>query len=232
MTRFPAPRTVHNAEALAWLAAHPAPPRTSVVTSLPDVSEVAHLDFAGWRAWFIEAARRVIEWVPEDGLAIFFQSDVRHEGAWVDKGYLVMRAAEAVGASIVWHKIVCRKPPGTIVLGRAGYSHMICVSQTPRPTPARPGPEVIADAGYKPWSRAMGETACEVACRFLRDETATRLVVDPFCGKGSVLAVANRFGFEALGVDLSVARCRAARKQRLVPGRSTDQADARQDGGA
>jgi len=211
----PARRTVHHAEALTWLATHPAARGTSIVTSLPDVSEVPGLGFDGWRSWFIDAARHVIRWLPEDGVAVFFQSDIRREGTWIDKGYLVQRAGEDVGASLLWHKIVCRKPPGTIAVGRASYSHMLCFAPQPRPTPQRPGPDVLGDAGFMPWNRAMGETACRVACRFLKEETATRLVVDPFCGQGSVLAVANAFGFEAVGVDLSTRRCRAARKQTL-----------------
>ena len=63
----------------------------------------------------------------------------------------------------------------------------------------------------------MGETACRVACRFLRDETSTKTIVDPFCGEGSVLAVANALGFAALGIDLSAKRCKAARQQTLDP---------------
>jgi hypothetical protein len=209
-------RTIVHGEALAWLAANPAAegaPVTSVVTSLPDVSEVPQLGFDAWRAWFVDAARRVVAWVPEDGVAIFFQSDVRHEGAWVDKGYLVMRAAEDTGAALLWHKIVCRKPPGTIAHGRASYSHMLCFTRGPVPKATRhPGPDVLPDAGFMPWSRAMGEGACRVACRYLREETRTRRVVDPFCGSGTALAVANAMGFEALGVDASARRCKAARK--------------------
>lgn len=208
---FPAVRTIVKAEALAWLKEHPAPANTSVVTSLPDVSEMSSLGgFAPWRAWFIEAAVTVIRWVPQDGVAIFYQSDVRHEGAWVDKGYLILRAAEDCEAPLVWHKIVCRGKPGTIAQGRPSYSHMICVSRERRPTPVRPGPDVIPDAGPMSWPRAMGEMACRVACRFLREETATRIVVDPFCGRGSALAMANAFGFAAIGVDLSAKRCRDA----------------------
>ena len=206
-------RTVVNAEAMQWLAANPAEPLTSVITSLPDLSELQELGFEGWRSWFIETARSVIRWVPADGVAIFFQSDVRHKGAWIDKGFLVMSAAHEEKAAIVWHKIVCRKPPGSTALGRASYSHMICVARTHRDAPQRPGPDVIPDAGFMPWPRAMGATACRVACRFLREETPTQIVVDPFCGQGSVLAVANAHGFAAVGIDLSPRRCRAALKQ-------------------
>jgi hypothetical protein len=205
-------RIVVQAEALAWLRAHPAKEGTSVVTSLPDASEIGELDFDGWRAWFVDAAREVIRWVPERGVSIFFQSDVRRGGAWVDKGYLVARAAEDEAAPFLWHKIVCRKPPGTSSLGRPTYSHMIAVSRSAPPSAARSGPDVLPDAGFMPWSRAMGVEACQVACRFLRTETATHTIVDPFCGRGTVLAVAHEMGFDTVGIDVSAKRCRAARR--------------------
>lgn len=204
-------RRIVQGEALAWLADNASEPGMSVVTSLPDVCELPGQDLGKWRAWFLEAARAVIRWVPDDGVAIFFQSDIRFKGVWIDKGYLVQRAAEGENASLVWHKIVCRHPPGTVSLGRPSYSHMLCLSRTPRSAGARPGPDVLPDAGLMTWSRAMGMTACRVACQFLRDETATRIVVDPFCGRGTALAVANSMGFGALGVELSPKRCRSAR---------------------
>lgn len=204
-------RNVVCAEALRWLAEHPAAPHTSVVTSLPDVSEVPHMGFEGWRTWFVEAAERVIGWLPEGGVAIFYQSDVIHCGAWIDKGYLIQRATERAEATLAWHAIVCRKPAGTIARGRATYSHMLCVRREARSEPANRGPDVLASAGTMPWSKAMGVEACRAACRYLRNDTTTRIVADPFCGRGTVLAVANDMGFEALGVDISIKRCRAAR---------------------
>jgi hypothetical protein len=112
---------------------------------------------------------------------------------------------------MLWHKIVCRKSPGTVALGRPSYSHMIAVARGARERPKKPGPDVLPDAGFMPWSRAMGVEACRVACDYLRNETATRTVVDPFCGRGTVLAVANEKGFDAIGIDVSGKRCRAAR---------------------
>ncbi len=204
-------REVVQADALSWMDAHAAAEGASVITSLPDVSELSHLDVDAWRVWFVEVVRRVIRWVPEAGVAIFYQSDIRSGGAWIDKGYLVMRGAEEERAHVVWHKIVCRRPPGTIALGRPSYSHMICVSRGPHRPVRSPGPDVLPDAGYMPWSKAMGALACRVACRFVRDDVGSRTVVDPFCGRGTVLAVANAMGLDAIGVDIGAKRCRAAR---------------------
>lgn len=205
------------------MAANPAASDASVITSLPDVSELP-LDLDQWRAWFIEAARSVIRWIPSSSVAIFYQSDIRKGGAWIDKSYLVMRAVEQEGAIVHWHKIACRRPPGTIALGRPSYSHMLCVTREQgRDAPRKPGPDVLPEAGFAPWSRGMGVIACRVACAFLRENTPTRTVVDPFCGRGTVLAVANAMGFDAIGVDLSAKRCRAARA--LVLGEHVDSGD-------
>lgn len=204
-------REIVHGEALAWMDANPATRGTSVVTSLPDVSELSELSFEEWRSWFIGASARVLRWLPPEGSAIFFQSDIRRAGAWIDKGYLVMRAAEDERAALVWHKIVCRRPPGTIAFGRPSYSHMLCFARGAPVSAKQPGPDVMPDAGFMPWSRAMGVAACRLACGYLRDATPTRVIVDPFCGRGTVLAVANSMGFDAIGVDLSAKRCRAAR---------------------
>lgn len=206
-----AAREVVNAEAIGWLGAHAALPTDSVITSLPDVSELAGLSLQSWREWFVGASRKLIAWVNPNAVSIFYQSDIRRGAEWVDKAYLVQRAAELEGATLVWHKIVCRRPPGTVAVGRPSYSHLLCVTKQPGKIPIRPGPDVLASAGYMPWSRAMGVDACRIACQFLVDETNCRRVVDPFCGRGTVLAVANAMGLDALGIDLGGKRCRIAR---------------------
>ncbi len=212
-TRAPQ-RQVIQAEALAWLTEHAAEPTDAVVTSLPDVSELPQLGpgLAGWKQWFVAAAAQVMRW-PAAGLpSLFFQSHIRHHGVWVDKAFLVQQAAEQVGASLVFHKIVCRHPPGTLTQGRPSYSHLLAFTLGAALIPKKPSADVLPDTGEMSWSRAMGTRACEAACRFLVDETPARRVVDPFCGKGSVLSVANSLGLDALGVELSAKRCRAARR--------------------
>ena len=211
-------RLVIQAEALAWLNENASASTDAVITSLPDVSELPLLGpgLDGWKSWFVDAAARVMTWTQPGMPALFFQSDVRHHGQWVDKAYLVQKAAERVGAGLVFHKIVCRQPAGTLTQGRPSYSHLLAFSIGTPVIPKKPSADVLPDAGEMPWSRAMGTLACEAACRFLLNETAARRVVDPFCGKGTVLAVANTLGLDALGVELSGKRCRAARKLGLA----------------
>ncbi len=73
----------------------------------------------------------------------------------------------------------------------------------------------------------MGVNACLAACRFVLEQTPTRTVVDPFCGRGSVLAAANALGLDAIGVELSPKRARQARNLTIdsSSGRSWGRAD-------
>jgi hypothetical protein len=205
-------RQVHHQDALAWLAAHPAEVPASVVTSLPDVSEQPEHAFEPWRAWFAAAVQGVLRWVPAEGVAIFYQTDVLQQGVWIDKSHLVQSAAEGSGFLLAWHKIVCRTAPGSVRPGRPGYSHLLCFSREVRPAFRHPSPDVLPDAGEEFSQKGMGVLACELACRFVISATPTRLILDPFCGQGTALAVANSLGLDAVGVDRSERCCREARK--------------------
>jgi hypothetical protein len=205
-------RIVHHSEAVAWLQAQPVLAGCSFVTSLPDVSETP-LKLDRWKEWFVDAAALVLDRCPPEGVAIFFQTDIKHEGAWVDKGYLCAKAAERAGAELLWHKIVCRREPGTTTFGRPAYAHMLCFSRGVRADPAMSTPDVLPIMGKMTWARAMGVEACKAACRFVLEATTTRTIVDPFCGVGTALAVANLMGLDAVGVELN--RKRALRAMSL-----------------
>jgi len=92
-----AARVVHQADALEWLAQHRPLVGASVVTSLPDTSELPELSLDQWRQWFVRAAALTLSCLDDDGVAIFFQSDIRHGGVWIDKASLIQSAATSGG---------------------------------------------------------------------------------------------------------------------------------------
>lgn len=198
-----------------WLRGASLGPEDAIVTSLPDVSELPQLGLDGWRHWFAETAALACDAAHEDAAVVFFQTDIKRDGRYVDKGYMIQTVAEARGLSCLFHKIVCRTQPGQTTFGRPAFAHLIAFSKRLRFEVSRSSPDVLPSPGHMPWSRAMGVAACELTCRFLRDATPTRRVVDPFCGAGTMLAVANAFGFASLGVELSKRRARWAARLNL-----------------
>lgn len=212
-------REVVCADAIPWMRARGVIAGACAVTSLPDVSEVG-VALEVWRGWFLDAVRLVVDAVPAESAAIFFQSDIKRDGEWIDKGALVTRVAEEAGARILFHKIVLRRPAGMLTAGRPGFTHLIAVSRAMKCPDMLPIPDVIAEAGEQKWVRAMGVRAAGHAVRFARDFVGPGLgrapvVVDPFCGVGTVLAVANALGLGALGVEKARKRAEQARELRV-----------------
>eukprot|EP00747_Dinoflagellata_sp_TGD_P129954 gnl/TRDRNA2_/TRDRNA2_174764_c18_seq1.p1 gnl/TRDRNA2_/TRDRNA2_174764_c18~~gnl/TRDRNA2_/TRDRNA2_174764_c18_seq1.p1 ORF type:complete len:171 (+),score=30.38 gnl/TRDRNA2_/TRDRNA2_174764_c18_seq1:230-742(+) len=57
----------------------------------------------------------------------------------------------------------------------------------------------------------MGVHVIQLAMKWLKRRVrGINLVIDPFCGAGTVLAIANAMGLDALGVDICPKRCRQA----------------------
>lgn len=208
-------RIVYAEDALAWLRARGRIPGASLVASLPDYSEFPGLSLGEWKIWFRDAAALVLESTPDEGIALFFQSDIKLEGEWIDKAFLVQTAAEASGHALLFHKILCRAAPGATTCGKPAYSHLLAFSRSVRPPTERSTADVIPDLGEKAWVRGMGFSACRIAIDLVARETSTRTIVNPFCGYGSVLAVANAAGMRAIGIERSPKRADRARRLRV-----------------
>ncbi|MFT3917066.1 MAG: SAM-dependent methyltransferase [Anaeromyxobacteraceae bacterium] len=215
MSRVSPHREVITGDGIAYLARGRLPADHAVVTSLPDHSEVPRLGVDGWKAWFVETVALACGALADEAVAIFYQTDVKHDGRWIDKGHLVHAGFDRAGAQLLWHKVVCRAPAGTTTFGRPAYAHLLCASRALRLEPKQSSADVLPALGEMTWARAMGRAACDAVARFLVDHTACRTVVDPFCGVGTMLAVANLHGLDAVGVELSAKRAEKARKLTL-----------------
>lgn len=203
-------RVVHEGCALAWLRENPMPADASVLTSLPNFDELTHRDVARWRAWFLDAAELTLRSTPTAGACVFFQTDVKHEGVWIDKAFLVQLAAARAEVPLVWHKVALRAPPGTATNHRPGYAHLLCFSRTVRNEHANATADVIEHIGAQSWARAMGADVARAAVRWLAEHAGARTIVAPFCGVGSALDAADALGLASIGVERNPGRARRA----------------------
>lgn len=152
----------------------------------------------------------------EGGVTIFCQTDIRRNHTWINKSYLCHRAARELNIPLRWHKIVCRTPSGAEPDNRPGYSHLLCYSkETPSRGPRTRYPDVLESPGHMTWSRAFGLAPCRFACQYVMSHTETRTILDPFCGKGTVLAVANECGLDAVGVEIEGKYAKNARTRMI-----------------
>lgn len=201
--------TIICADALEWLTKQNN--IGGVVTSLPDADEVG-LSLAEWRIWFVQAATLVMKKVDLSAPAVFYQTDRKMDGEWVSKSYLLIKASEHAKTRLLWHKIVLRREVGGVDLFRPGYTHLMAFSHE-----AGPGTATfdVMTAGRMIYKNAMGLDAAIFACRFV--SRYTRTITDPFCGRGTVPAVADALGLVAVGVDIDAEQCNYARTLKLKP---------------
>ena len=204
-------REVFCHDAIVWLQNYVEVEKCSFLGSLPDISEFPGFSLSEWKDWFETAAGLILSKTSSSGVSLFFQSDIKHQGLWVDKSFLIQKVAEKLGHNLLFHKIYCRAPVGTIMFGRPAYSHMLCFSKDVVPDLAKSTADVVPDLGDKTWVRGMGLEASLQACQFILKQTATRTLINPFCGEGSVLAAANFVGLNAIGIEKSPKRAQKAR---------------------
>lgn len=209
-------RTVHHGDALPWLTANPLPEHASILTSLPDVAEFRHRDPTRWRTWFVDAAALVLRGLPPRGAAVFYQTDTKQDGVWTDKAFLLQQAAATAATPLLWHKVVLRAPPGRATGGRPGFAHLLCFAPNLRDS-GPPAADVLPELGAMTWARAIGLAAARFAVSWLRDHADARTIVDPFCGVGTALAIANELGLDAIGVERNPGRAAKARTLQLPP---------------
>jgi hypothetical protein len=196
------------ADAVAWMAGTPL--RGSVVTSLPDPEEVG-LTPDLWRDWFANAAGLAMSLAKPEAPAIFYQTDRKADGQTHSKAGLLLAAAADRGLRLLWHKIVLRRRAGAADIHRPGYTHLMAFSAKGKPGSASPD---VMERGEMIYPNAMGLLPARFAVAFAG--ASDRLILDPFCGRGTIPAVAEALGFDAVGVDIDPAQCEKASRLRLA----------------
>jgi len=231
-------RDVICADALEWLSKPGAVPVGAVVlTGIPDACEVRNFapTHEAWERWFLRAVASVLVALPPHGVVIFVQTDDRDAiRGQISKFALVMRAAaeHAQSVKLLWHRVVHF---GTVDEGCHGcvkFSHLICFRKN-MPLQSDGPLEKLANAnngganlepvhglpdvlwrGIKPRglnaARSFGAHMTRIILQWTVRQLSVHTVIDPFCGAGTVLAVANVLGLHAVGVDISSKRTKQA----------------------
>jgi len=211
-------RHVYCEDALDWFRKNQKPSSFSLVTSMPDISEFPHYDLKQWQAWFTDTAKFLLSKYSDEGVGIFYQSDIKKDGTWIDKGYLCQKAADELGQTLLWHKIVCKAGPGITTFGTPAYSHILCFAKKIRLTDlSKSTPDIIPQIGDKTWQRGIGLTSALTIVKFVLDQTTTSTIINPFCGEGSILAAANAVGLSSIGIERSPKRAKKAKLLQVSP---------------
>lgn len=189
-------REVICADALEWLKTNKG--HNIIITSLPDMEEVG-MDIEQWKMWFKTACTSIQNSLDEKGIVFFYQTDRRFKGRIIDKKGLISESFNNAGFTNILSKVVLKQKVNTTNLFRPTYTNLFAFSKKTKTGKATPD---VIECGKMLYKNAMGFNAVECCINFLIQKKIEGVVVDPFCGMGSVLKIANKLGFDSLGVDV------------------------------
>lgn len=181
----------------------------AVVFSPPDPDTMG-MEVPDWKVWFAEATLAALDATGRKYPLVLSVADRKAGGRWIPKDALVVQAAWETGwADVLWHKIVLRRKVGHVNIWRPGYDHLLAVGG-PGCRPGKATPDVI-ERGPALWFRGIGLNVATVTVRFIMETAPGARVLNPFCGMGTMLAVANDYGLDAAGCDNDPGMAEASR---------------------
>lgn len=197
-------KTIICADAFEWLLANR--DQGSILTSLPDASEIGLTDLNKYDDWVRRAATEIFASASEGCPVIFIQTDRRKDGRQFSKANLLINIAQEQGWFLLWHKIELTAEVGKSNLYRPTFRNMICFGRG-KMSAGQATPDVVAKS-KRLYDMAFGFEAARACLEFCKK--FSNHVLDPFCGYGTVLHVAEELGMNSVGVDIDPKCCEAA----------------------
>lgn len=179
----------------------------AIITSLPDMEEVG-LNNIDWQRWIKDTCVLLSNSLSDSGLIIFYQTDRKYKGEVIDKKTLISNQFINMGYKNIFSKIILKQKPETVNLFRPTFTNLFGFSKNIKSGKATPD---VIFAGNMLYKNAMGFNACKTSIEFIKSKINTKIIVDPFCGQGSVLKIANDLGLNSIGVDILKEQCEIAK---------------------
>ena len=183
------------AESLKWL--HNCKHVKNVLTGICDMDET-DFTMTEYLIFFKKIASLIFKKLDKKGYAIFIQTDRKYNLEWIDKSAILTELAYKHGLKMVWHKIILNRDVGKIDIYRPTYSHMLCYTYEGTSGKAFPDVINISERSYK---NATPIAAAELAVIFIK-KYYPHEIVDPFVGRGTIVALAHKHGLPSVGIDI------------------------------
>lgn len=188
-----------HGDSIEWLKEQPDASLDTVITGIPDLSEITDYtpdNMENYRGFVAEVVQLLAAKVRPDQFIIFIQTDRRRDGVWIDKAFEIQTVMKSQGVPLRFHKIIINKKG--IDLYRVGFSHVLAFSRSARYSKRMPD---IFEAGFRLWANATPLTPV-VALMELMQRQGVRRIIDPFAGLGTVGLVANIYGIRSWNIEL------------------------------
>jgi hypothetical protein len=187
----------------------------AVCTGIADAAEIG-ATLEQWLDWCRECLGLAMALATPGCPVVMCLTDRKADGQTYSKAEMVFAAGRACGYKLLWHKIAIRKGVGKTDLHRPGYTHMIAMGDaTCKPGSATPD---VIEHGRLIYPNALGLTAAKLCVSYCLQ--SSKVVVDPFCGRGTIPAMVSALGGHGIGVDILQSQIALAKQLVIRRGRS------------
>jgi hypothetical protein len=187
-------REIHCEDALAWLATYNG--AGAIVSRPPGPDAIGPEAFSQVLAGCFAVGNP----------AALYLTDFEQHGLHVSAAEMAFHIARHIaGVDLVWHKIALHDFDA-----RPGYSHVLAFGRDVTAGQATPD---VFDRGTMLYPNATGLVAARMMVEFAGKWAQP--IIDPFCGYGTVPAVAEALGYDAIGIDIDPEMCERARNLKL-----------------
>lgn len=200
-------RNIICTDSLKWLVSQPDNSLPNVVTGICDQDEMDGYNMDQYKDFFANVASLIFQKLKPGCYAIFIQTDRKWQKQWLDKSFVLTNIARSHGYKTVWHKIVLHRGVDSTHLQRPTYAHMLCYSRDGTTGAATPD---VLSVGKKLYKNGTPVNAATVALEFIKRYSRNNTVLDPFVGQGTIPAIANKLGLNAVGIDIDKNQCNKA----------------------
>ena len=176
---------------------------TLVFTSVPDLSELPETYNVGSYQIFLSDAMSLVSSLTNK-FAVLGQSDRRQNGEIFSKAEFICEEMTR-GFKLKDHKILLKKPLGSIDMFCLTYSHVLFFSKGQGISKRQKVKAFMPDVWDFHCERRNGvvlwnEDFVRLVIEVMTDEGD--LVIDPFAGRGTVIKVAEQMNREAIGFEI------------------------------
>jgi len=197
-------RLVLCADALQTLQKRDLEP-CNIITGMPDNTEMK-LDYKQYEEYRHKILPLIFE-LGKDNVLIFTQTDKKatYNGEWFNKTNILYQYAQKYNVNLVFHEVALYANEPSF----PEYQHFICFSN--RLGPRQSNTILAGNKVYKNGTPFGILAKCMGLFSKFKHQLGSNIILDPFCGRGTVLAMFNTLGFETIGIDIDPEQCNYSR---------------------
>lgn len=191
-------------DALKWLKKIKNGSIPNICTGIPDFEETSYKSLDQYIKFIKEVVELIFMKINKKGYVLMAQTDRKIDKKWLDKSYIIQNIAEKCNIPLRWHKIVLLRNVGSTHIQRPTYQQYLCFSYEGGPGESTPDVFLCGDKDYK---NSSCKAVIHHSIDFLKKYAISKIIVDPFVGRGSILEHALKNGFNVIGIDINKEQC-------------------------